>query len=192
MVRMARTGLGLLSCLFLLVCWGCGGSAVKTESGSLYTRYNLHYVAQKGNNVASYANFTDYPGHSFLPYNTEVEAKYWKRGFRIIAADTGKVILFTYKSKNMGGMRGSDYLDLILSPAPVSYTGLTAEDEQGIQQGKALVGMTKQGVMIALGYPAKHYTPSLEEDTWAYWKGRLGEPRRVQFDGSGKVISITN
>ncbi len=192
MVRMARTGIGLLSCLFFLVCSGCGGSGIQKEKNSLYTRYNLHYVAQKGRNVASYANFTDYPGHGFLPYNTEVKATYWKNGHTITAVDTGKVILLTFKSKNMDGMRGSEYLDLILSPEPVSYMDLTAEDEQGIQQGRALIGMTKQGVMIALGYPAKHRTPSLEENTWAYWKGRLGEPRLVQFDGNGKVVSITN
>jgi hypothetical protein len=194
MVRTVRIGMGLLSCLFFLVCCGCdeSGSGVRTEDNGLYTRYNLHYVAQEGVNVGSYANFTDYPGHAFLPYNTKVEVKNWKRGYRITAVDSGIVILFDYKSKNMDGMRGSDYLDLILSPEPVSYTGLSAVDEQGIQQGKAMVGMTKQGVMIALGYPAKHRTPSLDENTWAYWKGRLGDPRLVQFDGSGKVVSITN
>ena len=192
MVRTARMGMGLLACLFFLVCCGCGESGIETKNNSLYTRYNLHYITQKGNNVASYANLTDYPGHNVLPYNTKVEVKPWKRGYRITAVDAGIVILFDYKSQNMDGMRGSDYLDLILSPEPVSYTGLATEDEQGIQQGKALVGMTKQGVMIALGYPAKHRTPSLDENTWAYWKGRLGNPRLVQFDGNGKVVSITN
>jgi len=192
MVRTVRTGMGLLSCLFFLVCWGCGGPALTTENDTFYTRYNLHYVTQKDTNVGSYANFTDYEGHDFLRYDTKVEVASWKRGYRITAVDTGEVVLFTYKSTNMGGMRGSDYIDLIMSPEPVSYMGLTAEDEQGIQQGKAMKGMTKQGVMVALGYPAKHRTPSLDENTWAYWKGRLGDPRLVQFDGSGKVVSITN
>jgi len=118
--------------------------------------------------VGSYANFTDYQGHDFLPYNTKVEVKKWKRGYEVKAVGSGEVILFEYKSKNMDGMSGSDYLNLIFSPASVSYTGLTAEDEQGIGQGRAMVGMTKQGVMIALGYPAKHRTPSLDGNTWAY------------------------
>lgn len=192
MVRTARTGIALLSCLVFLVCAGCSSPGGTVPQGSLYTRYNLHYVAQKGSNVGSYANFTDYQGHDFLPYNTKVEVKKWKRGYEVKAVDSGEVILFEYKSKNMDGMSGSDYLNLIFSPVSVSYTGLTAEDEQGIRQGRAMVGMTKQGVMIALGYPAKHRTPSLDENTWAYWKGRFGEPRLVNFDGTGKVVSITD
>ena len=190
MMRTAGIGVALLSCLFLLVCAGCGESEMKTENSALYARYNLHYILQKGNNVGSYANFTDYEGHSFLPYNTQVEVKSWKRGYKITAVDSGTVILWEFKSKNMDGMRGSDYLDLILSPEPVSYMGLSAEDQQGIQQGKVMKGMTKQGVMVALGYPAKHRTPSLDDNTWAYWRGRFGDPRMVNFDASGKVVSI--
>lgn len=192
MVRTARTGIALLSCLFFLVCAGCSSPGGTVPQESRYTRYNLHYISQKGNNVASYANFTDYEGHDFLPYNTKVEVKKWKRGYEITAVDSGMVILFDYSSKNMDGMIGSDYLDLILSASPVSYSDLTPEDEQGIRQGKPIVGMTKQGIMIALGYPAKHRTPSLDDNTWAYWRGRLGEPKLVNFDGSGKVVSITN
>ena len=192
MTLTTRTGIGLLACLFLLACCGCSGPALSMENDTFYTRFNLHYVTQKGDNMASYANYTDYPGHSFLSYNTKVAVGMWNRGFKITAADTGEVILFRFKSSNMDGMRGSDYLDLILSSEPVSYMGLAAEDEQGIQQGKAMVGMTKEGVKIALGYPAKHRTPSLDQNTWAYWKGRLGDPRLVKFDDSGRVVSIVD
>lgn len=192
MLQKAGIGIALLSCAIALVGVGCGDLEVQTESSTLYTRYNLHYVTQKGDNVGSYANFTDYAGHNFLPFNTEVEVKKWKRGFKITAVDSDTVILWEFKRKNMDGMRDADYIDLIMSPEPVSYTDLTTEDQQGIQQGKAVKGMTKQGVMIALGYPAKHRTPSPEENTWAYWKGRFGEPRLVRFDGSGKVVSITD
>jgi len=192
MVRTVRIGIGLLSCLFFLVCCGCdeSNSGIKTKDNSLYTRFNLHYVAQRGHNLASYANYTDHLGHSFLPFNTKVETGMWDRGFKITAVDAGIVILFEYKSQNMAGMRSRDYLDLILSSEPISYTDLTTEDEQGLEQGKALVGMTKQGVMIALGYPAKHRTPSLDGNTWTYWKSRL-TTRLVQFDGNGKVVSIS-
>lgn len=192
MVRTAKAGFSFLSCLIILMCVGCSSPGGKTPEGSLYTRYNLHYVEQKGNNVGSYANFTDYEGHDFLPYNSKVEIKKWKRGYRITAVESDTVILFDYKKTNMAGMPGSEYLDLILSSVPVSYSGLSAEDQQGIEQGKAMKGMTKQGVMIALGYPAKHRTPSLDSNSWAYWRGRFGEPRLVEFDENGKVVAIVD
>lgn len=193
MARSPEKWMSLLLCLLFLVCCGCqSGPSIRATDSSLYNRYNIHYITQKGNNVGSYANWTLYEGHDFLPYNTRLTASRWKRGFRLVAADSGTEILFEYSSKNMDGMGADEYLDLIMSPEPVSYQGLSAVDEQGIQAGKVMVGMSKQGVMIALGYPAKHRTPSLDENTWAYWRGRFGEPRSVRFDSSGKVVSVSD
>jgi hypothetical protein len=87
------------------------------------------------------------------------------------------------------GMSSSEYVALITSPTPVTYEDLSDVDRQGIQAGKALVGMSKQGVQIALGYPARHRTPSLDDNRWTYWKGRH-DTYAVEFDGSGKVAGI--
>jgi hypothetical protein len=157
--------------------------------GGLYSRYNLHYYAMKGSNHASYANFTDCPNHSFLPYNTRLRVDSWRNGFRFTAVETGLQVYFEYKSANMEGLSAQNYIDLILSPTPVSYGALAPEDQEGIKAGKAMPGMTKQGVMVALGYPARNRTPSTDENTWVYWKGRFNIVS-VNFDGTGKVVSI--
>ena len=99
------------------------------------------------------------------------------------------VIYFEYISANMGGMSAKEYLDTIMSPTPVSYANLSAVDQEGIKTGKATLGMSKQGVMIALGYPAKSKTPSPESDTWVYWKGRFNM-LTVTFGKDGKVGSL--
>jgi hypothetical protein len=80
------------------------------------------------------------------------------------------------------------YIDLITSPTPVAYDDLSDVDRQGIEAGKALVGMSKEGVKIALGYPARHRTPSLEDNRWTYWRGRH-DTYVVEFDADGKVVS---
>jgi len=49
--------------------------------------------------------------------------------------------------------------------------------------------MTKEGVRIALGYPAVHKTPSLDGNSWTYWKNRFATTV-VEFGNDGKVISI--
>ncbi len=66
---------------------------------------------------------------------------------------------------------------------------LSAVDQEGIQAGKAMLGMTKQGVMIALGYPAMHKTPSTDLNTWVYWKARFNM-LTVNFGEDGKVGSL--
>ncbi|MCG8667981.1 MAG: hypothetical protein MI867_01085 [Pseudomonadales bacterium] len=67
---------------------------------------------------------------------------------------------------------------------------LSKIDRQGIEKGKALKGMTKEGVIFALGYPARHVTPSTEADTWKYWKGRF-DTMNIYFE-NGKVSQIVD
>ena len=31
-------------------------------------------------------------------------------------------------------------------------------------------GMSREGVILAVGYPPEHQTPSLEADQWSYWR----------------------
>jgi hypothetical protein len=67
---------------------------------------------------------------------------------------------------------------------------LPALDRRGIEQGKALVGMSKRGVVLAMGYPPPHLTPSLDADRWLYWTNRMNRVA-VTFQ-NGRVSGIEN
>jgi hypothetical protein len=54
--------------------------------------------------------------------------------------------------------------------------------EKQIQQGIVEPGMTKQEVLMALGYPPAHRTPSIEQPIWTYWRNRW-DVFMVYFDG---------
>jgi hypothetical protein len=56
----------------------------------------------------------------------------------------------------------------------------------GIQQGQVFQGMSKQGVILAIGYPPEHQTPSLEADQWSYWRN---SHRRFQVYFVGGLVS---
>lgn len=60
-------------------------------------------------------------------------------------------------------------------------TKMSDIDQTGIEEGIAKVGMTKDGVILAMGYPPMHRTPSLESNRWLYWKNRFGR-LRVEFE----------
>lgn len=49
---------------------------------------------------------------------------------------------------------------------------LSPVDQAGISQGVALVGMSRQGVILALGPPPAQATPSLDMPVWRYWRNR--------------------
>lgn len=61
-------------------------------------------------------------------------------------------------------------------------------DRQGIKEGRVIPGMTKAGVILAVGYPPEHATPELKLNVWKYWRNRFAT-RQVYFEG-GKVSRI--
>ena len=69
-------------------------------------------------------------------------------------------------------------------------TGLNPLDMKGIETGIVSEGMTKQGVILALGYPPEHATPSPDRDQWIYWKNRWD--RFVVRFADGIVVGVQN
>ena len=86
-------------------------------------------------------------------------------------------------------MTVEDYLGKITSASKVDLSQLSEKDQKGIKDGLASVGMTKEGVMMALGYPATHKTPSPDSNRWIYWQNRFGTIA-VTFDNQGIVSEI--
>lgn len=78
------------------------------------------------------------------------------------------------------------------SPCPRAQLDALPElDRRGVAEGKALVGMTKAGVLFALGLPPRHVTPSLDANRWVYWTNRFNRIA-VEFDEKGRVTAIAN
>ena len=58
-----------------------------------------------------------------------------------------------------------------------------------IQAGRVRTGMTREQVLMALGYPIASENPQLEATTWRYWQSSFAE-YQVVFDGAGRVKEI--
>ncbi len=159
----------------------------------LYLKNNIHTQYSSKDIKASYANWTDPgAGHTIIPVNTPV---IFNKGghirgsiFTILLQDSGKTVLFEFDKKRMA-MEPEEYWKLIASPSKVDLNALSEIDQKGIREGKASIGMTKDGVRMALGYPAAHMTPSLNENRWIYWTNRF-KNFTVEFGPDGKVVAI--
>lgn len=66
---------------------------------------------------------------------------------------------------------------------------LSKVDKQGIKQGTAIIGMSKEGVLLAMGRPPIHANPTTDSNTWIYWRNRWGK-RAIEFSEKGKVTNI--
>ncbi len=184
----------------IILCLMLGGAPVYADDGkAVYLKQNIHgqeRAARGGKMVskASYANWIDPgEGHFIVPVNTKVKMTV-KRGIMgrrllITSLKDKREINFELNLRNMRLKSMDDYIALISSPNLTPLGKLSVKDREGIKQGKALIGMTKKGVRVALGYPSRHRTPSLDSNTWVYWKNRR-RTAAVEFGGNGKVKKI--
>jgi len=189
----------LLFCMTLLLpaCRSTGSSGSVSSGPDVelrYNKYNIHAQRTWRDVKASYAGYVDSgDGHYFIPAGSELEfpgkGRRWRNGFFFKVLDTGQEVFFEFHSGRMQ-MSEDEYIQLITSETPVSLDGFSDIDKKGIKTGKVYKGMTKKGVLTALGYPAKHRTPSLESSTWIYWRNRF-VTMAVNFDGNSIVRSVT-
>ena len=161
------------------------------QDDSRFTKYNIHTQGKDAVNFkASYANYTDPgEGHVIIPVGTKIQiVKQGRRGFVFTYDNGSKKVTFEYHKTRMG-MGMDEYIELITSSKPISYAKLSKQDRKGIADGRAYKGMTRKGVMAALGYPAVHRTPSLDAKTWVYWANRF-RTVAVDFNDQDTVSGV--
>jgi hypothetical protein len=172
--------------------FGCASTGPIEGYDNVYLQNNIHAYTRGSNQTEYFASYANYvqpgSGHVVVPVNTAVSIGKWRSGFALTRQDNGQIVYFEYRSGNMGGMSVEEYLNLITAPKKASLKGLSATDLKGIKEGQALKGMTKKGVRIAWGYPARHRTPSLDDDVWTYWRNRWATTA-VSFS-NGKVTEV--
>jgi len=67
--------------------------------------------------------------------------------------------------------------------------GYPPEIQRAIRQAKLLQGMTREQVLLSIGYPPAHGTASLEAADWTYWYNRF-TTYIVRFDEQDRVREI--
>lgn len=64
-----------------------------------------------------------------------------------------------------------------------------ADVRDATRSGRVEVGMTKEQVIVSLGYPPTHSTPSIQDREWTYWYNRW-VTYKVLFDDGGRVRDV--
>ncbi len=190
----------LLLCLAAVLLSGCRTTAASPAAPSQitsavkYTKYNIHAQQSRRDIKASYAGYVDPgTGHIIIPAGSRVEfsdSRARRSGFVIKVIDTGQEVFFEYHRDRMQ-MSEQKYIAIITTDQPVSLDHFSEVDRKGIESGKVYTGMSREGVLTALGYPAVHGTPSLENDRWTYWRNRF-VTMAVEFDPNGYVRNIVH
>jgi hypothetical protein len=95
------------------------------------------------------------------------------------------------KNTKGAGVSFQDAVKAYFGPAcdQAKMKGLNAADKEGVKTGKPRVGMTKNGILLALGRPPFHANPLLDGNYWLYWENRFAK-MGSEFDDKGVVTGI--
>jgi len=130
---------------------------------------------------------TNYSRGLFIPLNSPV---------KIISIDSRKIV-FTYLDTKLSYYTYTKYtkvdsggmLERLFSTKKVNLSKYSRKKRKYISNGKIVVGMTKEEVILARGYPPFHATLSLKSNTWKYWENRF-KTINVKFRKNKVVATV--
>lgn len=154
-------------------------------AGPVYTLVNLHPDEKRR---VLYA--VNYQQAGLIPLCSEVALLHLGRGelrFRVL--ETGRE--YEYVHHDAAAEPFPSHLLRFFGSAcdAAEVRRLGERDQAGIAAGVVLQGMSKRGVILAIGYPPRHMTPDLDRNLWLYWKSRL-DRFSVAFDANGNVVEV--
>jgi hypothetical protein len=168
---------------------GCRRDEVKPDSpdpsaglSSGYTCCNFRY-ANDWINDGNYAELPILPAGSPIKVNqidryiayVEIDGKPFRLGL-----DYGRALETT-----------EQWIDkLIVHDDPKARLATYAPAvRRAIQNGQIMHGMTKEQVIMSLGYPETDQNPRLDVPFWRYWRSSFGE-YKVHWNSAGRVSEI--
>jgi hypothetical protein len=174
---MSRTHiLFAVAAFVLLSSTGCRRSVPLENGGNLLTLTNLR---ARGNQLTS---INEWRGHVIIPACTPVLVRR-ARGREIIFDAAGT--RYRYIIHRSSRLPVQTHLQHYFGTQCPKLDQMTPVDAQGVQTGMPAIGMSKAGVIAALGYPPDHETPDLNMPAWTFW----GSSGRVVVHFQGDTVA---
>lgn len=179
---------GLLLLLVMLSLVSCD-KAIKQEElpanislgGTYYTQFVIRF--EKGTHLT-----TNYRRGASIPVNTPVKLlNITSKTIEVQVDNPSQKLLVKNVEKHTGDDIYREF-DKLFAKKKVDLSKFTALERTQIDNGTVAIGMTKNAVIVAIGYPPITETPNLDSNTWVYWKGRF-DKFDVHFK-DGKVSKI--
>ena len=151
-------------------------------NAKLYTKYNVHH---KGGGVPA----VNYQWGTITPFGSEIDIYVNYPGrIKLTDVETGEFMTIKYDDKYSHGTI-EEYLKNFLTAEDFKKQSKSFPKKtlNFILAGNPVLGMTKDEVIKACGYPPVHRTPSMKCNTWVYWSWKFGT-FTIIFDHEGKVI----
>jgi len=185
---MNRWHQSILALIAALLCSAPAVSAKEIKAGNeligqtLYNQTNLWTL--KGERTV----WANYHVDTMVPINAEI----------VVEEIDGEDVTFTVRetgqridldNNDKSGLDGAAWAKRQFGPQKVDLARFTAAERKAIDNGLIELGMSKDAVIAAYGYPPRHVTPLLSGNQWSYWMNRW-DRQVFYFDAEGKLVSI--
>ncbi len=131
-----------------------------------YTQVTMQY--EKGK-----FRTTNYRKGILVPVNTEVRLlEVTAKSITVMLIKQEKELVVVNGVKYTGDDIYQSFTKLF-SKKQVNLNKFSSLERKNIGLGKAVKGMKKAAVLVAIGYPPITRTPTIEADEWVYWKNRF-------------------
>ncbi len=162
----------MISASFMLS--GCAKAKLSPEvnvafakHATMYTQRNMHYNISRR---AKIVDGTNYQVGILIPVNSKVT----------LEAVNAKQVVFKYQGneiilRNIPKYTGIDIAALYaryFSSKKVNLNQFTSAEKEAIQIAQVKKGMSKKAVLVSLGFPPAHVTPTTKMNQWKYWRNR--------------------
>lgn len=175
---------GVLAAISVALAASCATPGTKEElqPRAGYACCNLHYQRDK----ISDANWLELP---FVAAGTPVRVTglEYDRAYVLIAGSDMYIRQeYGREQETLGRFIGKTIV--AADPKPV-IAAWPQEVQDAIRAGRAMLGMTKEQLIVSLGYPMTSYTASLDAPIWKYWMGSF-DPYEIVWGPDGRVQEI--
>lgn len=161
---MRRSGFAGLVCLLMLSTAPVISSAAEAlaPDSVTYTCCNLRY---EGDWISD-GNWANLP---FIPAGSRIAIKDFRRSYANVFIE-GKPMRIGQDYGTEQESREAFVGRLIVKDDPkLKLATYTPEMQAAIRAGKVLPGMTREQVIMSLGYPRTDTTPDRQSNEWTYW-----------------------
>lgn len=152
------------------------------QSRTLYTCCNIHYEGQTLND----ANY--YVGSTLAFGSPAVVEEMTDQSVTFNSGTTKLTLLHAFGTQQETGQQYFDKI-LVQSDPHLRYAAFPKAAQAAISDSRVERGMTREQVLMSVGYPPTHRTASTNDATWTYWYNRW-KTYQVMFDDSGVVVNI--
>jgi len=160
---------------------------INLDSGRGFTLVNLH-----PDNERSRLYAVNFQQAGLIPVCSEVEYLGLGRKslkFRVVATHRD----YEYVDHKAAAEPFPDHLRRFFGPScpRAEIDSLSELDRKGVREGRAIEGMTRRAVILAMGHPPRHVNPDPNAPTLMYWRNRFNRVE-IQFGEDDHVTGIRN